>query len=164
MGELRTSMSDQGRLAIAWWTIVTWAAYVAAFPTLLLFWIPPSGLHIAWFGLALAGLVGGVMALRNVRGWRSLLYIAYALVIAWSIYYWAGIIDKILVHEEEKTLAKAFSRIWLMVTMSFSAAARDGGMFGTISTWYREIAMPVLQVGAVLVIGIYAFSRRPNAA
>jgi hypothetical protein len=157
-------MSDQSRLAIAWWTILTWAAYVAAFPTLLLFWIPPSSLNIAWFGLALLGLVGGVMALRNMRGWRPILYVAYALVIAWSIYYWVGIIEKILVPEEEKTLAQAFSRIWLMVTMSFSSAERNGGMLGTISTWYREIAMPVLQLGAVLVIGIYAISRRPNAA
>ena len=155
-------MNAQARLAIAWWTIVTWAAYVAAFPTLLA--IIPSDRNIAWFGLALLGLIGGAMALRNVRGWRAVLYAAYALVIAWSIYYWVGIIDRILLHEEQKTLAQAFSRVWFMVTMSFSAAARDGGMLGTVSTWYREIAMPVLQVGAAFVVGVFTISRRANAA
>ena len=155
-------MTAQARLTFAWWTVVTWAAYAAAFPTLLA--MIPSERNIAWFGVALLGLIGGAMALRNARGWRAILYTAYALVIAWSIYYWVGIIDKILVHEEQKTLGQAFSRICFMVTMSFGAAARDGGMFGTISTWYREIAMPVLQVGAALVIGVFAISRRSNAA
>src|SRR5688572_27805401 len=102
-----TDLNAPGRSGIAWWTVVTWAAYVAAFPTLLA--VFPSERNIAWFGLALLGLLGGLMALRNVRGWRAILYAAYGLVIGWSIVYWANIIDNILVHEEQKTLAQGLS-------------------------------------------------------
>jgi hypothetical protein len=156
MSVLTTSLTDRIRLVIAWWTVTTWALYVASFLTFF------SGENIAWFVLALSGLVGGVMALGRVPGWRPTLLITYGLVLAWSLIYWLGLVEKILIHEDEKTLAQALLRLGQMVSLGFSTAIQHGGMLllGALSTFYREIMMPILQVVAVVALTLWALSRR----
>jgi hypothetical protein len=146
------------RAVIAWWTLITWSLYAASFVTSLAFYL--TGRNVLWFALALLGLVGGLMALRNVRGWRPILCAAYGLVIAWSLVYWLGIIDKILIHEEIKTLSQAFLRIGQMVSIAFSAAVQHGTMIGWLSTYYREILMPLLQVVAVIALLLWVVTQR----
>jgi hypothetical protein len=159
MRVLGTQDRERTQNVIAWWTVITWAVYAASFPTYLAFSLTVG--KVALFALAVAGLLGGVMALRNASGWRPTLYAAYGLMIVWSLIYWLGLIDKILFHEETKTMSQVFLRLSQMVSMSFSSAVQHGGMVGTLSTFYREILMPVLQVAAVIALLLWAGPRQP---
>ena len=74
--------------------------------------------------------------------------------------------ERILANEETKTLSQALLRIWQMSSISFSAASQHGWTVGWLSTNYREILMPVLQVIAVIALLLWTTSRStpPNTA
>lgn len=92
------------------------------------------------------------MALRSLRGWQALLAVAYSVLIVWLTLYWVGLIDRILVHEETKTLSQALHRLWRTFELALSPSTVHGNVLGVIATLYREILMPALQVFAVIAL------------
>ena len=85
-----------------------------------------------------------------------MLLAAYALLIVWLGVYWVGLVDKILAHEEIKTLSQALFRVWRTFELAFSPSATHGNVLGVVATLYREILMPALQILAVIALLTWA--------
>lgn len=141
-----SSVREDVRLAAGWWVVATWGIFLATFPTTLAFSIDAS--KIAFLACGAAGLVGGVLAIRNRRLWLPLIAVAFVLLLILYAVYWTSVIDQILQGETEKTLSQAATRIWQMTSISLEAANRFGALWGRIASIYRELLMPAIQLAA----------------
>lgn len=148
---MRTSnksyVHDRLRVALGWWVVATWGLFLATFPTTLAFSIDAS--KIAFLACGVAGVAGGVLAIRSRRAWLQLIALAFTLLSLLYVFYWTSVIDQILQGESEKTLSQAAARIWQMTSMSIEAGGRFGGLWGRIASVYRELLMPIIQLVAV---------------
>lgn len=157
----RPYVHDHLRLAVGWWVVATWGLFLATFPTTLAFSIDAN--KIAFLACGVAGVVGGVLAVRRRRTWLPLIAFAFVLLSLLYALYWIPVVDQILQGETEKTLTQAALRIWQMTSISIEAGGRFGGVWGRIASVYRELLMPVIQLAAVALFVAWQIRNRSKS-
>jgi hypothetical protein len=63
------------------------------------------------------------------------------------------VVQNLIEPNGESTVATVLRRIWQMTAGGLQAGIRDGMLHWAIATVYREMLMPLLQIGALLGIG-----------
>jgi len=141
------------------WTMILWIAYAVAVIAGPAFTSNLGSLDyvdLSWCLSAVAGIGAGALGLRKQRHWLLLALLASVLLVISSGIYWSTLVEKLLLHEDQKTMATLAHRILQMNWMGFQAASRTNTTLFPIlavATFYREMLMPVLQLVILTIVG-----------
>jgi len=165
---VRTSVYDHllRGTRFARWTLILWSVFVTAVVSGPTFTWDLDYLELSWCFSAVIGITAGVLGLWRRQHWIILALLASVLLVAATAIHWSTLMDKVLLHEEQKSVASFIRRILEGEWMAMQGAIATRTVIFPIwwlAAFYREMLMPLLQFVLLLIFGGAWAARRTDA-